>query len=139
MSAEQSSQSSCEDIISNLAWVARAAVYYDKSYDVVDELNRMADNPDYVLQLLSELSRVVLKVFNDVREYVNSQRSKDKEGSKDEKDKKVEKLYRAMQSWSKYLEDFERVCLTPQNVRKLASLSLVPDDYALTLSEVLGK
>ena len=130
MSAEQSSQSSCEDIISRLAWVARAAVYYDKSYDIVDELNRMADNPNNVLQLLSELSRVVLKVFNDVREYVSSQ------GSKDEK---VKELYGAMQWWSKNLEEFERTCLTPQNVRKLASLSLVPDGYALALSEALGK
>ena len=135
MPEKEPSQLSCDDLISRLARVARAVVYYDKSYDIVDELYRMADDQDKVLRLLSELSRVVLKVFDDVRDYVDLQGN-----SNEERVKKVRKLYKAMQKWSKILEEFERNCLQdPKNVRKLASLSLVPDGYALALSEALGK
>ena len=135
MSEKESSQPTCDDLISRLARVTRAVVYYDRSYDIVDELNRMADDQDKVLRLLSELSRVVLKVFDDVRDYVDSHKN-----SNEKRVEKVRKLYKAMQKWSKILEVFERNCIgDPKNVRKLASLSLVPDGYALALSEALGK
>ncbi|BCU69766.1 hypothetical protein KN1_10630 [Stygiolobus caldivivus] len=113
----------CEKAASELAKVARVVVNYDRSYDIIDELNRAADDPKKVLELLTNLSRVVLKVYKKVEEGGG-------EGLRD--------VLAQIRKWDQYLEVFEKDCLNgPKYVRVFTSLSIVPDDNAFRVIRAL--
>jgi len=119
------------DPLSSAAEVARFVVHLEMAYDVVDE---MASNPKRFVDSLHKLSRLVVKVLNDLKD-VKPIREEDREV--------VEYARRALASWAlrekQLLEYLESLSDKDRDVsvKKFAALAIAPDKYTLRLKELL--
>jgi len=75
MAEEEKKQESKEDPVERAAEVVRIVVWLEQAYDVMDEL---ANNPEMFEDSLAKISRLVVKVTNDLIRIRNSNRVDDK-------------------------------------------------------------
>jgi CRISPR-associated protein Csa5 len=130
-----------EDVIEDLASIARIVVHVEQAYDLADELARA---PNKYEDSLAKLSRLAVKVINDIESKINelkkgSQQSDKKELLELESAKKslsnfgnsLEKLFRYLKSLS---ED-----MRIKEIKRLAALIVAPDIRSLSIRDILWK
>ncbi|MCG2866859.1 MAG: hypothetical protein L7H08_04985 [Vulcanisaeta sp.] len=136
--AEEKKQEGKEDPVERAAEVARIVVWLEQAYDVMDEL---ANNPEAFEDSLAKISRLVVKVTNDLIRRSNR--------VDDECKKKINDAINNRLGWWSYRQDtlFNYI----KNIRKesekdwrkeikrFAAYSLAPDKLVLEIKDCLGE
>jgi hypothetical protein len=141
MAEEEKKQESKEDPVERAAEVVRIVVWLEQAYDVMDEL---ANNPEMFEDSLAKISRLVVKVTNDLIR--NSNRVDDK------CKKKINDVIDNRLGWWSYRQDalFNYIKDIKENrkegerdwrkeTKRFAAYSLAPDKLVLEIIKCLEK
>ena len=134
MAEEEKKQESKEDPVERAAEVIRIVVWLEQAYDVMDEL---ANNPEMFEDSLAKISRLVVKVTNDLIR--NSNRVDDR------CKKKINDVIDNRLGWWSYRQDalFKHIKNNKENwkkeIKRFAAYSLAPDKSVLEIKNCLGE
>ncbi|ACB40067.1 hypothetical protein [Pyrobaculum neutrophilum] len=136
-----------EELVERAARSVRPAVHLEMAYDVLDELSR---SPEKYPEQLAKLSRIVVKVLNDVEEKLNDIEEELKHNPQSKESQKVKDRLAALQrarnrlaAWGRYVaelakrleeaDDRERARM----VRLFCAMALAPDKLTVELKKLL--
>ncbi|AFL66339.1 hypothetical protein [Desulfurococcus amylolyticus] len=131
---------SSQDPVENLANIARIVVHTQYAYDVIDE---MASNPEKYIDSLYKLSRLAVKLYDDLRKL----REEDIKSMGEEADRVMKARKYALdqlRGWNKLVEDFiehirQNASQLRNEIRKFATLAISVDSYSMVIRDLLEK
>lgn len=128
--------SSKEDPVYELASIGRIVVHVDYAYDLVDE---MASNPEKYIDSLYKLSRLAVKIHNDLVKNKNL-------FEEDIKNKAYEYAVNGLQKWAIKVSEFINYINSlgddrkkEEEIKRLALLLISPDTYSLIVRDTLER
>ncbi len=129
-------QDKCYEKIYVVAKKARIIVFPEQAYDIIDEISRSSNDPVKVLDGLQKLSRLAIKVINDLPEL------KDKKAIDEDERKSIDEAIKSLKYWANDFQDFIE-CLKSSDqkslsayVKTFATLSISPDPLSLKIKEI---
>ncbi|CCC81885.1 type I-A CRISPR-associated protein Csa5 [Thermoproteus tenax] len=119
-----------EELVERAARSVRPAVHLEMAYDVLDELSR---SPEKYPEQLAKLSRIVVKVLNDVEDELEH----------NPQNEELQKARNRLAAWGGYVaelakrleeaDDRERIRM----VRLFCAMALAPDKLTVELKKLL--
>jgi len=138
MEEEEKKQESKEDPVERAAEVVRIVVWLEQAYDVMDEL---ANNPEMFEDSLAKISRLIVKVTNDLIRNSNRVDVQCK--------KKINDVINNRLGWWSYRQDVlfnyikenrkESERDWKKEIKRFAAYSLAPDKSVLEIRDCLGE
>jgi uncharacterized protein (DUF342 family) len=124
------------DATEKAASTARIVVITEQAYDIIDE---MARNPKKFEDSLTKLSRLVIKVINDI--YSNLS----KPGLKDEDKSRLERARRELLDWGEKVKELTTQLDNLQDdeknkeIKRFAAFAISPDYLSFGVKEILNR
>jgi hypothetical protein len=143
MVEEEKKQESKEDPVERAAEVVRIVVWLEQAYDVMDEL---ANNPEMFEDSLAKISRLIVKVTNDLIRIRNSNKVDDKCKNiiNDAIDNRLRWWSHRQDALFNYIKDIkenrkENERDWRKETKRFAAYSLAPDELVLEIIECKEK
>jgi len=118
------------------ASTARIVVITEQAYDIIDE---MARNPKKFEDSLTKLSRLVIKVINDIDSNLS------KPGLKDEDKSRLERARRELLDWGEKVKELTTQLDNLQDdeknkeIKRFAAFAISPDYLSFGVKEILNR
>ena len=122
------------DPIEDVANTIRIVVHAEQAYDILDEL---ASNPSNYSGPLYKLSRLAVKVLNDLERRRNE--FKERYGERDYNNIRDNLMYLSLKlnKLLEYLSSMNDDGRREEEVKRLAALAIAPDKYSMEVKEAL--
>jgi len=124
------------DATEKAASTARIVVITEQAYDIIDE---MARNPKKFEDSLTKLSRLVIKVINDIDSNLS------KLGLKDEDKSRLERARRELLDWGEKVKELTTQLDNLQDdeknkeIKRFAAFAISPDYLSFGVKEILNR
>jgi hypothetical protein len=124
------------DATEKAASTARIVVITEQAYDIIDE---MARNPKKFEDSLTKLSRLVIKVINDIDSNLS------KPGLKDEDKSRLERARRELLDWGEKVKELttqlDNLQYDEKNkeIKRFAAFAISPDYLSFGVKEILNR
>ncbi|MEM4970997.1 MAG: hypothetical protein QXE01_07080 [Sulfolobales archaeon] len=127
-------------MVKDFADLARIIVHVEQAYDIADELARA---PNKYEDGLAKLSRLAIKVVNDIESMISRRL---KEGSQQSDVKELESIKNYLGKFSdsleelfEYLKDLNDEDMRNKEIKRLAALIVAPDRRSLNIRDILWR